>query len=57
MCGISGYIGKQDASNTISAMIGVQTHRGPDASGSFIDTIFVECVNLNTLINTFVINE
>tara|TARA_R110002072_G_scaffold195752_1_gene353055 strand:- start:1218 stop:2948 length:1731 start_codon:yes stop_codon:yes gene_type:complete len=40
MCGISGYIGKQDASNTISAMIGAQSHRGPDASGSYFDSGF-----------------
>ncbi len=57
MCGISGYIGKQEASSTIALMTGTQTHRGPDASGSFIDTIFVKCVNLSTLINTFLINE
>jgi len=40
MCGISGYIGKQEAEEMIAAMVATQQHRGPDATGSFIDKGF-----------------
>ncbi|MEX2350201.1 MAG: asparagine synthase (glutamine-hydrolyzing), partial [Flavobacteriaceae bacterium] len=40
MCGISGYIGKQEAGELISTMMTTQQHRGPDASGKYFDRGF-----------------
>ncbi len=39
MCGIVGFIGKKQEDETLKKMLSVQTYRGPDDSGIFVEGI------------------
>ncbi|CAM3383842.1 Asparagine synthetase [glutamine-hydrolyzing] [Flavobacterium longum] len=38
MCGITGIVGQQATAEKLAAMLRAQKHRGPDATGEFVDS-------------------
>jgi asparagine synthase (glutamine-hydrolysing) len=50
MCGIAGILGRDPkSSHRLSAMMGTQTHRGPDASGAYLSPTALAALGHNRL--------